>query len=103
MLLHQQSGRRYVGRSSTLRERWAQHSRKPPTRIRTFLNNNRERFHDAFRMIPLKSTVSDQHARHLEKHYILALCAREKDGFNILEGDPAYSDIYRTLKSRGAI
>ena len=54
-------------------------------------------------MIPLKSTVSDQHARRLEKHYILALCAREKDGFNILEGDPAYSDIYRTLKSRGAI
>ena len=103
VLLHLQSGRRYVGQSRVLKARWMQHCRKPPTRVAAYLRNHQERFCDTFRMIPLKSAISGEHAKHLERHYIQALCAREEGGFNMLEGDPKYSRIYHTLKDRGAI
>jgi predicted GIY-YIG superfamily endonuclease len=99
---HRATGRVYIGVTSNLRRRIAQHRKKPPQRMRKDLQAAAS-FDAAFEVTVLLSTTDQRAANEAEKQYIAEYKAQGPDGYNKFPGKPGSSKAFWYQLRRGLL
>ena len=101
-LTHGPSGRVYVGQTTDLNKRFAQHRSHPPKRMRADAATSKP-FSQHFNMVTLQVCANPVDANDAEQAHIARLQTCGNNGYNNLRANPAGTRKYYFLKRRGLI
>jgi predicted GIY-YIG superfamily endonuclease len=96
------TGRVYVGQTTDVRRRFAQHAARPPRRMADDARAHQP-FNQHFNLDVLATCATQAQADSLEAHFILLLKATGPMGYNDLPGAPrASAKVHAMARARAA-